>query len=127
MVNDPGLFSGLDGILSEDDFLDSDYRAVAHILFEQYRNTGEVKPAAIVDMFDDVEKQRLVAQILQTELPFDMSAEEKERAINDVVRKTKLSSIDYGLTQCGNDMKKFQELIMMKAKISKMHISLKNG
>ncbi len=127
LVNDPGLFSRLEDFLSEEDFIDSDYRAVAGILFQQYRDTGAVNPAAIVDMFDDVEKQRLVAQILQTELPFDMSIEEKERAINDVVRKTKLTSIDYGLTQCGNDMKKFQKLIMMKAKISKMHISLKNG
>lgn len=127
LVNDPGLFSRLADVLSEEDFIDSDYRAVAGILFQQYRDTGTVNPAAIVDMFDDVEKQRLVAQILQTELPFDMSLEDRERAVNDVVRKTKLASIDYGLTQCGNDMKRFQELIMMKAKISKMHISLKNG
>lgn len=127
LVNEPGLFSRLEEFLSEEDFIDSDYRAVARILFQQYRDTGTVNPAAIVDMFDDVEKQRMVAQILQTELPFEMSLEEKERAINDVVRKTKLTSIDYGLTQCGNDMGKFQKLIMMKAKISKMHISLKNG
>jgi len=78
-------------------------------------------------MFDDVEKQRLVATILQTELPFDITAEEKERAINDVIKKTKLSRIDWELTQCANDMVKFQQLITMKANVSKMHISIKNG
>ena len=74
-----------------------------------------------------IENQEYVAKILQTELPFDLSLEDKERAINDIVRKTKLARIDSGLASCGNDMKQFQELIMMKAKISKMNISLQNG
>ena len=127
LVNDTGLFKILEDIISEDDFMDSDYKVVAQTLFEQYRNSGEVNPAAIIDLFDDVEKQRLVAQILQTELPFDTTIDEKERAINDVVKKTKLARIDYELGQSAQDVVKFQELIMMKAKISKMHISLKNG
>ena len=70
---------------------------------------------------------KLVAKILQTELPFDVDLDEKERAINDVIKKIKSARIDYELTQCANDMVKFQELIMMKSKISKLHISLKNG
>lgn len=127
MVNDTGLFKILEDVISEEDFFEDDYHAIAETLFKQYRETGEVKPAAIVDMFDDVEKQRLVATILQTELPFDITLEERERAINDVIKKTKLSRIDWELTQCANDMVKFQELIIMKAKVSKMHISLKNG
>lgn len=127
LVNEPMLFGLLEDTISPSDFPDENYRAVAEILFRQYYDTGTVKPAAIVDMFDDVDKQRLVARILQTELPFDLTPEEKERAINDIVKKTKLAAIEYGLTQCGNDMQRFQELIVMKAKISKLHISLKNG
>jgi len=127
MVNDTKLFSALEDIVSEEDFIDPDYRAVAEILFTQYRETKTVTPAAIVDIFDDIEKQRLVAKILQTELPFDVDLDEKERAINDVIKKIKSARIDYELSQCANDMVKFQELIMMKAKISKLHISLKNG
>ncbi len=127
LVNDTGLFKILEDIISEEDFIDTDYRVVAETLFEQYKKNGSVNPAAIVDLFDDVEKQRLVAQILQTELPFDTTIDEKERAINDVVKKTKLARIDYELGQSAQDVVKFQELIMMKAKISKLHISLKNG
>lgn len=127
MVNDTRLFKILDGIVSEEDFIDEDYKAVAEILFNQYRTTGQVTPAAIVDMSPDIDKQRLVAGILQTELPFDISEDEKERAVNDVIKKTKLMRIDWELTQSAGDMAKFQELIMMKAKVSKLHISLKNG
>lgn len=127
MVNDVSLFSRLDGVISEEDFDDEDYKAVATVLYEQYRSTGGVNPAAIVNYFEDIEKQRLVAKILQTELPFDTSEDERERAINDVIKKTKLAHIDLELTKSTGDVQKFQDLIMLKAKVSKMHISLKNG
>ena len=127
LVNDTRLFKLLEGIIDEHDFIDEDYKIVATTLFEQYRKHGTVNPAAVVDLFEDVEKQRLVAMMLQTELPFDTTIEEQEKAINDVVRKTKLTRIDTELAQCSNDLKKFQELIVMKAKVPKLHISIKNG
>ena len=127
LVNDTGLFEVLSGIISEEDFVAEDYRTVADTLFSQYRETGQVKPAAIVDMFPDMDKQRLVASILQTELAFDMTLEEREKAVNDVVKRTKLAKIDYDMSMCMNDMAKLQELIKTKAKIAKLHISLKSG
>lgn len=127
LVNDTGLFEVLSGIISEEDFVAEDYRTVADILFSQYRETGQVKPAAIVDMFPDMDKQRLVASILQTELAFDMTLEEREKAVNDVVKRTKLAKIDYDMSMCMDDMAKLQELIKAKAKIAGLHISLKSG
>ncbi len=127
LVNDTSLFKALDGIVDENDFVGEGYSIVAKTLFNQYKDTGQVNPAAIVNMFDDIEGQRLVAQILQTELPIDMNIDEKERAVNDVIRKTKLDRIEKELSENADDIVKFQELIMMKAKVSKLHISLKNG
>lgn len=127
LVNDTGLFEVLSGIISEEDFVAEDYRIVADTLFSQYRETGQVKPAAIVDMFSDMDKQRLVASILQTELAFDMTLEEREKAVNDVVKRTKLAKIDYDMSMCMDDMARLQELIKAKAKIAKLHISLKSG
>lgn len=127
MVNEPPLFDILEGIITPDDFQDENCRAVAGKLIEQYKQTHTVSPASIVDGSEDIEQQRVIACIMQTELPFDISNEEKERAINDVVKKTKLAKIDYDLTQCGNDMVKFQQLIVNKANISKLHISFNNG
>ncbi|MGN0368622.1 MAG: DNA primase [Wujia sp.] len=127
LVGDLHLFEVLDGIVTEEDFVDEDYRAVAHELFEQFKTTGEVKPASIVNLFDDVEKQHLVAKILQTELNFEVEGEEKERAINDVVRKVKMDRIDYELAHIAQDPSKLSEIIARKGKLSKLHISLKNG
>lgn len=124
MVGDTALFPILDGIISEDDFLDEVYHIVAKQLFEQYHTTGEVKPAAIVNLFDDLEKQRLVAKILQTELDVEIDAEEKERAINELVRKVKMARIDYELAHIAENPEKLPDVIARKGKLSKLHISL---
>lgn len=127
MVNDTSLFELLDGVISEEDFSDEECFPVAKVLFEQYRQSGVLKPAAIVDMFEDVDKQRMVATMLQTELPIETSFEDRERALNEVVRKVKLDKIDMELSRSSNDMMKFQNIILEKAKLSKLHISLKKG
>lgn len=127
MVGKPELFRQLQGVLSEDDFVDSDYHTVAKRLFDQYRETGNVTPAAIVNLFEDVEKQRLVAKILQTELDFEVSEDEKEHLINDLVRKVKMARIDHELANIATNPEKLPEVIAEKARLTKLHISLKNG
>ena len=127
MVGNPELFQLLDGILTEADFVDEDYHIVAKRLFDQYKETGTVNPAAIVNLFEDVEKQRLVAKILQTELDVQVTEEERERIINDLVRKVKMARIDYELANIALNPEHLPELIAEKAKLTKLHISLKNG
>lgn len=127
MVGNPYLFQALDGIVTEDDFIDEDYHTVAKKLFDQYKETGSVKPAAIVNLFEDIEKQRLVAKILQTELDFEIPEDEKEEAVNELVRKVKIARIDYELANIAANPEKLPQVIAEKGKLAKMHISLKNG
>lgn len=103
MVGKPELFGQLEGILTEEDFIDEDYHTVAKRLFDQYRDSGTVNPAAIVNLFEDIEKQRLVAKILQTELDVEITEDEKERVINDLVRKVKMARIDYELAHIADN------------------------
>ncbi len=127
MVGNPYLFQALDGIVTEDDFIDEDYHTVAKKLFDQYKETGSVNPAAIVNLFEDIEKQRLVAKILQTELDFEIPEDEKEEAVNELVRKVKIARIDYELANIAANPEKLPQVIAEKGKLAKMHISLKNG
>ena len=127
MVGKPELFGQLEGILTEEDFIDEDYHTVAKRLFDQYRDSGTVNPAAIVNLFEDIEKQRLVAKILQTELDVEITEDEKERVINDLVRKVKMTRIDYELAHIADNPEKLPEVIAEKARLTKLHISLKNG
>ncbi|MCI6241440.1 MAG: hypothetical protein MR625_09555, partial [Clostridium sp.] len=127
MVGDTRLFKILEGIITEDDFIDPDYYTVAKRLFDQYRDTGNVNPAAIVNLFEDVEKQRLAAKILQTDLDFTISEDEKEAVINELIRKVKMVRIDYELANIAANPEKLPAIIAEKGKLAKMHISLKNG
>lgn len=62
----------------------------------------------VVNTFQDVEEQRLVAGMLQTDLAIDMTEEEVGNAITEVVKKIKLASIKKQL-ESENDMMKVQQ------------------
>jgi DNA primase len=126
MINEPELVSRLDGIISQEDFEGEIYQEVAEKLFNQYRSEGKARPAAIINTFDTLEAQRLVAEIMQTNLEQDLDNQEIDNAITDVVKKIKLSSIEKELAAT-NDIGRMQQLIKEKAKTLKLHISLKNG
>lgn len=123
MVNEPGLFQKLDGIIDETSFEDGVYRVVADKLFSQYWENGKVEPASIVTTFESIEEQRLVAEMLQTNIGIDMTQEEINNAVTDVVKKIRLSSIEDKLAKT-NDIKEMQNLIRAKADLTKLHISL---
>lgn len=124
MVNDNRVFEKLKDVVSVEDFIDENHREVARKLYDQYAQKGKVDPAAIIDVSDDLEKQHLMAEILQTELPFDMSEDERRQAINDVVKKVKQQRIEYELSRCATDANKLKALIMEKAALPKLYISL---
>jgi DNA primase len=82
-----------------------------------------VEPALIVSNFQDVEEQRLVARMMQTDLAVDMDDDEVSAAITDVVKKIKMSSIK---TKLDNeyDMTKIQELIKARKNIERFKLLL---
>ena len=77
----------------------------------------------VVNTFQDVEEQRLVAGMLQTDLAIDMTEEEIGNAITEVVKKIKLASIKKQL-ESENDMMKVQQLIKDRKKIEKFKVIL---
>ena len=123
LVNRPELFARLDGVVSEADFEPGIYRTVADKLYSQYREKHKVEPAVVVNTFQAVEEQRLVAGMLQTDLAIDMTEEEIGNAITEVVKKIKLASIKKQL-ESENDMMKVQQLIKDRKKIEKFKVIL---
>lgn len=126
LVNEPELFALLDGIIDEQCFEEGICRTVAEKIFAQYKKKGRVEPATVVALFEELEEQRMVAEMLQTDLRLDMSPEEVDNAITDVVKKVKTARIEEQLAQV-KDIKEMQKLIQEKAGITKLHISLKKG
>lgn len=128
LIASPGLYSFIKEDVSAEDFLDETYRKAAGLLFGQLEK-GELVPARIIDQFEEVESQSLVAGMFQTEFETKMSLEERGKAFTELVYKIKEYSIERrmrGLT----DLNKLQELVKEKKKWQNpgnLHISLKDG
>ena len=128
LMERPDLYEEIRKYIMPDDFREEDFRKVAELLYQQFEKK-EFVPAKIIDYFEDVEYQKLVAGMLQTDYQMEMNREEKEKALNELILKIKEYSIESrmrGLT----DLSELQELVKEKKKWQnpeKLHISLKDG
>ena len=126
MIEDTRLFQKLNGVISEKDFDGELYQTVAKMLFQQYKEQGQVIPAKIINQFESKEEQNEVASLFSTTFQEEMSMLEKEKALNDLVYRIKKYSLD---TRSRNvtDIEQMQSLIKEQADLQKLHISLIDG
>lgn len=126
MIEDTRLFQKINGVISEKDFDGELYQTVAKMLFQQYKEQGQVIPAKIINQFESKEEQNEVASLFSTTFQEEMSMLEKEKALNDLVYRIKKYSLD---TRSRNvtDIEQMQSLIKEQADLQKLHISLIDG
>lgn len=128
LIEDPSLFETVKKRITTEDFYEENYHTVATMLYEQLEQ-GEVLPAKIINYFQDVESQKMVAQMFQTDFQTNMSLDEKEKALNELIVRIKEYSIDHRMRNL-TDMGQLQKLILEKKQWQspdKLHISLKDG
>lgn len=101
MINKPGLFVILKNQITEKDFQGATIQMVASKIFAQYREKGIVEPASIINLFEDLEEQQLVADIMSTEIDFEVNRSEAEEIISDLVRRLKMAEINRLLKEGG--------------------------
>lgn len=124
LINDNSLFDVLEGIITPDDFFESTYHEIVKELFEQYKNTGGVTPAAIMNHYESKEEHEKVSEIMQQN--FDKEIEEKERyaVVLELVKRIKKRSIDYQINNCKGDSEKLGKLMMEKAQLNKLKLKI---
>jgi DNA primase len=122
MVNEPYLFEKLENVLSEEDFTVDYIRAVADMLFKQYRDTGTVNPAQILNRYEDAENQEKVSGIFTKELEFDTTPSVLEKALTDLIIKIKTANIDR-LLKTGEGISSI-ELAKKKSEIKRLRIKV---
>lgn len=128
LIEDPSLFEPVRERVAPEDFIEENFHEAAAMLYEQLE-AGELVPAKIINHFQDVESQKMVAQMFQTDFQMKMSREEKEKALNEMIIRIKEYSIDHQIRNL-TDMGKLQSLILEKKRWQtpeKLHISLKDG
>ena len=122
MVNEPYLFERLSDIISEDDFTVDYISDVAQCAFSEYRQTGEVNPAKILNRYEDAELQEKVSGIFTKELEFDTTPSVLEKVLTDIIIKIKSNNIDRQLKN--NTGLSSIELAKKKSEIKKLKIKL---
>lgn len=128
LIEDPKLFGPVSERIKPEDFIEENFHTAAVLLYQQLEE-GELIPAKIINHFQDVESQKMAAQMFQTDFQTKMSAEEKEKALNELVFRIKEYSIDHRIRNL-TDMGELQSLILEKKQWQtpeKLHISLKDG
>ncbi|MGN0242884.1 MAG: DNA primase [Lachnospiraceae bacterium] len=123
LVNEPDLFRVLEGYINKDDFFEPVYHEVAQMLFSQYQQNGRLEPAQVMNRFTDLEQQKLIAGMLNSELPIRPSPENRAKAFTDIVKKVKLAAIEHQMNQT-QDPVQWQELMKQKSAAMKWYISI---
>lgn len=123
LIEDVSLFRKVNKILKVDDFREEPYHSVAALIYKQYEETGEVNPAKIINQFESIEEQNLVASMFNRNLNEELTVQEKERALNETIYHIKKDSLDYQNSRA-TDLIQIQQIIKEQAELQKLHISL---
>lgn len=122
--NEPELIGRLSGWIGAEDFFEEPYNRVAGYVFDEYRESGTVSPARIINKFEDVNEQSAVAGLFDRHLPeenFDRT--EKEKVLNEIVKRIRKQNIDR-LARTASRPEELQKLMVMMSQLEKLHISL---
>lgn len=123
LSNYPELFVKTEHIIDAADFVDEPYHQVAEMMYEQYKESGQVQPAVIVSRFQSKEEQSMVASLFNREIQEISRDEEQKKALNEVVRNIKKYSLDYRSRHV-TDIEELQKLIEEKKKLQTLQINL---
>ncbi len=128
LIEDVTLFEKIKGIIEPDDFFEDTYIKAANLLFMQYNNEKNVTPAKVINYFESKEEQNEVASLFNTQIHEEMSTIEKEKALNDTIKKIKQHSLELKSKNTDpTDISKLQDIIIQKRNLQKLHISLNDG
>ena len=120
---DESLFDKIEGIITENDFIEPLYHQVAKLVFEGHRR-GDLNPAAILNQFiDDGDQYREAAALFNASLSESLSNEEQKKAFSETVVKVKKNSLDDAGRRV-TDAAGLQRLIEEQAALRNLHISL---
>ena len=123
LVNEPKLFENLSGVITPRDFIQPIFYDVASRLFLQYEEEKKVTPAKIINQYTDLEEQKQVAALFNTNFKMEVDPENAEKALTDIVKKVKQDSIEHAMTQ-SKDILEWQRLIEEKKKLQNLQLHL---
>lgn len=123
IVEEVELFDKISEYVSPIHFGEGFYRDVATRIFEKI-NRGDFNFSNICDDYtDDIEKQKLLSKILNTNLGTNLSDDEKKKAITESILKIRQASLDEK-SKNAKGIEEFQEIIKEQAILRKLRVDL---
>lgn len=121
LIEEPGLFDKIKGIITAEDFIDPLYRQTAAMVFEAH-DKGNLNPASILNHFiNDEEQYKEVAVLFNASLKESLNNEEQKKAFSETVIRIKKNSLDYA-SRNAVDIGQLQKIIQEQAALKTLHI-----
>jgi len=113
---EPDKFRRIKGIITPADFSEGFCRTVAEMVFAQFSENGTIRPAQIINHFENKEEQTMAAALFSTEFREEMDDAGQKKAFEDTVRKVKQSALEKAIESAveAGDMERFQALLSEK-------------
>lgn len=128
LVEDPGMFTKIKGLVSPEDFTEELYRKAAEKVFSQYEKSGSVNPAQIISLFPEEEDQKEIAGIFSARIPEVESKADMEKVLKETIIRIKQNSIDKQTSNTNPaDLAAMMKLIEAKRQLETLetlHISI---
>lgn len=129
LIDNPRLFTSIEGILEPEDFSKELYVKVTKLLFAQYKEERDLTPAKIINYFETKEEQTEVASLFTSDIQGDMTLLERQKAFRDMVIRIKTHSLEKQINQATvkNQVENLQKLIAEMSGLQKLHIYFYDG
>jgi DNA primase len=123
LTEDPGLFERTADYIGPDDFTDPLYHEIAVKVYRQHAE-GNINPAAIMNAYmDDAETEKKAAAVFNTALKEELEPDEKDKAIQDSIRKIRTESLNKQGREA-TDLPTLQRIIREKAALKTERIQI---
>lgn len=116
LSTEPDKFRRIQGIITPADFSEGFCRTVAEMVFAQFLESGTIRPAQIINHFENKEEQTMAAALFSTEFREEMDEAGQKKAFEDTVRKVKQAALEAAIEAAveAGDMERFQQLLSEK-------------
>lgn len=127
LIEHEELFAQIGKYITPEDFTEPLYQKVAELLYAQYEE-GEVKPAQIMNAFNEEEEHREAASLFHAHIKELTTKQEQEKAIKETIIRVKRNSIEVATKNLApTDIVGLQSLMNAKKALQdleRLHISI---
>ncbi len=128
LIEDTRLFPIVSKYVTADDFTEHLYHVVAKEVFAQFKETGNVIPAKIINMFEQEEEQAEVAGLFNARIHEVETQSDMEKALKETIIRVKQNSLNYKEAHADpTDMIAMMQFIEERKglqQLEKLHISI---